>query len=339
MSVETSNERAPAPKFDIALIREAHDRIRQHIVYTPLLPAPMLDARLGCELLVKAESLQKTGSFKFRGALNMILQLPPDAIARGVVAFSSGNHGQAVAAAAALVGAPAVIVLPENAARVKVEACRWWGAEIVTYDQATQLREVVAEPYAIGRKMTLVPPFDDHRVMAGQGTAGIEICEQLRALGKSSDAIVACSSGGGLSSGVMTALRAEYPEVTCYVAEPFGYDKLNRSLMAGERVANAHEARTVMDALIGRMVGVATFPVHQALGTRSLAVTDDEALAGVGAAYRHLRLVVEAGGGAALGAVLAGKADFKGQTVVVVCSGGNIDPVQYSQLLSDGLAD
>lgn len=317
----------------IADVLAARDRIRPHVVRTPLAASPMLDEATGCSVLVKAESLQLTGSFKFRGALNMIRQLDAAALGRGVVAFSSGNHGLGVAAAARFSGTSAVIVLPTTAAAVKVENCRWWGAEIVTYDPATERREDIAERFiAAGR--TLVSPFDDDRIIAGQATAGLEMCEQLVARGVKPDAVVVPCSGGGLSSGVVLAVRHFFPDADCVVAEPAGYTKMARSLAAGHIIPNEAEAQTVMDALIGRLPGKRSFSILAREKVRAVAVTDADALKGVAAAFRHLRLVVEPGGAAALAALVCGRLDLKGRRVAVVCSGGNVGADVFSAAIA-----
>lgn len=317
----------------IAEILSARDRIRAHVVHTPLVGSAMLDEQTGCSVLVKAESLQVTGSFKFRGALNKILQLDTTSRERGVVAFSSGNHGQGVAAAARIAGTTAVIVLPATAATVKVESCRWWGAEIVTYDPDTEHREDVARRFtSIGR--TLVPPFDDHEIIAGQATVGLEMCEQFVSRGTRPDVVVVACSGGGLSSGVVLAMRHFFPDIECYIAEPAGYTKMARSLKAGHIVPNETEAKTVMDALIGRFPGTRTFSILSSQNVRAVAVSDEEALNGVAVAYRSLRLVIEPGGAAALAALVAGKVDAIGRQVAVVCSGGNVDATVFSRAIA-----
>lgn len=320
--------------FSMADIRAASARLAGKVVRTPLLNSPMLDQVAGCEIYVKAESLQKTGAFKFRGAMNKIAQLEPDALARGVVAFSSGNHGHAVAAAAALSGARAVIVLPNTAPKVKIDSARWWGAEIILYDPAKDRREDIAQTY-MDQGLTLVPPFDDHAIMAGQGTAGLEMTEQLAELGKSVDAVIMGSSGGGLSSGVITAVRDVYPEAEAWIVEPQGYDKMARSFAQGGATGNDEEAKTVMDSLSGRLAGERTYAVLRDLGAKAVNVTDDEAMAAVYACFRYLKLVVEPGGCAGLAAVLAGRVPVAGKRVAVVCSGGNIDAALYSRILTE----
>lgn len=319
--------------FDPADIHAAQARLAPHIVRTPLLNSPMLDRLLGCEIFIKAESLQKTGSFKFRGALNMILQLSVAQLQRGVIAYSTGNHGQGVAAAASVAGTSATILLPKTAPAVKVENCRWWGANVVTYDPATQRREEVARSYIDEQGLTLIPPFDDHAIIAGQGTVGAEICEQLSARNKKPDAVIAACSGGGLSSGVFAAVRQRYPGAECYIVEPERYDKMARSLQSGVPATNHQEARTVMDALSGRMAGQKTFSLLKTQCVKAVTVSDDDAMAGVAAGFRHFRLVLEAGGAAALCALLTRKISLPGRCVAVVGSGGNIDAAAFAGML------
>ena len=330
-------DRAPAAamdEFGIEAIRQAAARLQGRVVRTPLLESPMLRERAGCRLFVKAESLQLTGSFKIRGALNKILSMDEPARRAGIVAFSAGNHGEGVAAAARAVGCPAVIVMPNTAPRIKVDNCRWWGAEVVAYDPQTEDRVEVAQRVARSRGMAVVPPFDDHAVMAGQGTCGLEIAEQLNALQVVPDAVVINCSGGGLASGVAEAIRDAFPATRIFIAEVQGYEKVARSLATGIPQSNPSVPKTVLDGIAGPTAGTRTVEVlrrHQASG---LGVSDDEGLAGVAAAFRLLKLVVEPGGAAALGAVLAGKADVAGKNVVVIASGGNVDPAVFAQALA-----
>ncbi len=236
-------------EFNISHIRNAAERIRAHIVRTPLLESAMLSERAGCRLFVKAEPLQRTGSFKFRGALNKLLSMDTRARTGGVVAFSAGNHGQAVAAAARTVDCPAVIVLPQTAPKIKVESCRWWGADIVMYDPNTEDRVEVARAIADARGMTIVSPFDDFDIMAGQGTCGLELCEQLQQIGALPHAILVNCSGGGLSSGITEAVKQAFPDVNVYVVEPEGYEKMARSLATGVPQKNSSVPRTILDRL------------------------------------------------------------------------------------------
>lgn len=314
-------------------VLRAERRIAGHAVCTPLLSAPMLDQALGAEVFVKAETLQLTGVFKLRGALNKVMSLAPEALRRGVVAYSSGNHGIGVAAAARMAGTRAVIVLPTTAAATKVESCRWWGAEIVTYDPAHQRREEVAQPY-MDQGLTLVPPFDDPEIVAGQATAGLEICRQLLVRGVRPDVVVIPCSGGGLSAGVVLAMRHFFPDLDCVLAEPAGYNKMGRSLAAGSRQMNAEEARTLLDALIGRIPGEIPYSILARHGVRAVEVSDDDALAAMALAFRTLRLVIEPSGAAGLAALNSGQVAVRGKRAVVLASGGNVDPSVFARALA-----
>ncbi|ATL81237.1 threonine ammonia-lyase [Streptomyces malaysiensis] len=323
------------PGFGIDAIHEAARRLTGHVVRTPLLNSPMLDELVGACVLVKAECLQLTGSFKVRGALNALLTLDEDARRAGIVAYSAGNHGQGVAAAARLAGCPAVIVMPNSAPRIKVDNCRWWGAETVLYDPRTEDREEVARKILQMRGMTLVPPFDDPGVMAGQGTVGLEIAEQARELGLTPDTVLVNCSGGGLASGVLTALNDAFPGLANHIVEPAGFDKMARSLAAGRVCANPHPSGGLMDALAGPVAGARPLAVLRHYDVTGLTVTDEEALAAMGAAHRFLKIVVEPGGAASLAAVVSGKADVRDEVVVLVASGGNVDPEVYRRALAD----
>lgn len=320
--------------FDINDIHEAAARIKRHIVRTPLLSSPMLDMEAGCHLFVKAEPLQLTGSFKIRGALNKILSLDQSSLQRGVVTYSAGNHGQGVAAASKLVGCPSVIVLPSTAPAIKIDSCRWWGAEIVLYDPQTQDRADVADEIVRQRGMTFVSPFDDFDVMAGQGTAGLEICEQLEERGIAPDAILVNCSGGGLSSGVITAVKARFPNALCYIVEPHGFEKMARSLVTQVPEKNATVPKTVMDAISGPVAGMKPLSVLLRHHVKGVSVNDEEGLHAVSAAFRTLKLVVEPGGAASLAAVLTRKVDLAGKNVAIICSGGNVDPTVYARALT-----
>jgi threonine dehydratase len=319
--------------IDIASIRRAAGRIAGLTVRTPLLSSAMLDELAGCRVFVKAEPLQKTGSFKLRGALSKILSVPEGRRRSGFIAFSSGNHGQGVAAGARMVGAPSVIVMPKDAPTIKIENCKWWGAEVVLFDRTTDDREAIGRRIESERGMTLVPPFDDPEVMSGQGTMGLEIVEQMREAGAEPDALLVNCSGGGLASGVTTAVRDAFPDTAFYTVEPAGFDKMARSLASGEPQRNERLTGSIMDALMAQAPGRLTLATLKANGVKGLAATDDEALTAMAAAFRTLKLVVEPGGAAALAALLAGKADLEGRTVVVVCSGGNVDPAMFARAL------
>ena len=266
--------------------------------------------------------------------MNKILSIPEEKRKSGVVAFSSGNHGQGVAAGAKMTGCPAVIVMPKDAPAIKIESCRWWGAEIVLFDRERDDREAIGRRIVEERGMTLVLPFDDTEVMAGQGTMGLEIAEQLDEAGAQPDALFVNCSGGGLASGVMTGVKARFPETQGYTVEPAGFDKMARSLASGEPQANERLTGSIMDALMARLPGKLTLAALKELGAKGVSATDDEALVAMAGAFRTLKLVVEPGGAAALAAVLAKKVDVSGRTVVVVCSGGNVDPAMYQRALA-----
>jgi threonine dehydratase len=315
-------------------IRAAARRLAGRAVLTPLLESPPLNARLGGRLLIKAEILQRTGSFKFRGAYNTLAQLGAAEREGGVVAYSSGNHAQGVAAAAQLLGLPALIVMPADAPAIKIANTRGYGAEVVLYDRYRESREEIGGRIAAERGATLVPPFDDYRVIAGQGTAGLEIAAQARALGVTLDAVVIPCSGGGLAAGCAVALAAESPGTEVYAAEPKGFDDLRRSLAQGKRVGNAPGAESICDSLLVAMPGELTFPINRRLLKGSLAVSNDEVLAAMATAFAELKLVVEPGGAAALAAALSGKLEVKGRTVAVIASGGNVDPATFARALA-----
>jgi threonine dehydratase len=322
-------DRAPS----LAHIAEARARLAGHIVTTPLLESPTLSQRIGGRLLVKAECLQRTGSFKFRGALNRLLLIPPADRARGVVAYSSGNHAQGVAAAARLLGVPAVIVMPTDAPALKIANTRDHGAEVVLYDRVKENREEIGAGLARERGLTLVKPFDDAGVIAGQGTAGLEIAEQAAALGLGVDTVAVCCSGGGLASGIAIAVTASFPAARVYTAEPAGFDDAARSMASGRIERNERMAGSICDALMSPSPGDVTFPVMRAKMAGGLVATDDEARHAMREAFTHLKLVLEPGGAVALAAILAGRVETAGKTVVAVASGGNVDPALYADTL------
>lgn len=319
--------------FGIETIRDAARRIEGRVRVTPLLSSPVLDEITGARVLVKAESLQLTGSFKIRGALNTLRSLTDAERSAGVLAFSTGNHGQAVAASARMTGAHATVVMPQDAPRIKVEGVRWWGGEVVFYDPATQDREEVGRGLVQERGLTLVHPYDDVRVMSGQGTVGLEIVDQLREGGHSPDAVVVPCSGGGLSSGVFEAVRDAHPGATPFVVERDGYPKMARSLASG-RVEKVPAVPVFLDAIGSPTVGRHTLAALSRHPVSPLAVTDEQARVAMREAFRTLKLVVEPGGSAALAAVLAQRERFAGQSVVVVASGGNVDASVYAEVLT-----
>jgi threonine dehydratase len=303
-------------------------------LHTPLVTSPVLDALTGARVFLKAETLQRTGSFKFRGAYNKLSQIPLSARAGGVVAYSSGNHAQGVAAAARLLGMRAVIVMPSDAPRPKRERTAALGAEVVLYDRARDDREAIAQALADERHAVLVPPYDDPQVIAGQGTAGREIVEDLAALGLVPDLVVVTASGGGLTAGIALAVKARAPLAHVYTAEPAGFDDHARSFRSGKRESNAALSGTICDALMARTPGRLTFAINQELVGEGFAASDEEVAAAVGFAFRELKLVVEPGGAVALAALMSGKIDIKGKIAVAVLSGGNVDPELFYRLVA-----
>ncbi len=313
---------------------DAARRIAGHAVATPLIESPVLNERTGARILVKAEMLQRTGAFKFRGAWNRISRLDDDQRRVGVVTFSSGNHGQAVAAAARLGGTRATVVMPKTAPAIKIDSTRRHGAEIVLYDPATESREAIAEAIARRTGALLVPPFDDPRIIAGQGTVGLEIAAQAEAIGARVDVALVPCSGGGLVAGTAIALTERFPEAEIYVVEPEGFDKTARSLASGRRETIDAGAETFCDALRVPTPGEITFEINRRLLAGGLVVGDDQTAAAMRAAVDHLKLVAEPAGAIALAAALSGIAPLEGRTVAVVCSGGNVDAAMYADVLS-----
>jgi threonine dehydratase len=302
-------------------------------IRTPLLSPPVLSDRVGARVFLKPEVLQRTGSFKFRGAFNKLSSIPIDARAGGVVAFSSGNHAQGVAAAAQILNMPATIVMPADAPLSKRERTRAFGAEVVLYDRDREDREAIARDIAGKRGATLVPPYDDPKVIAGQGTVGKEIAEDMAALGIAPDIVVAPVSGGGLIAGVATAIKARFPKAALMSAEPDAFDDHARSLRAGRREPHKAEGRTICDALMASIPGEITFAINSRLLTKGVTASDPEVGTAVGFAFRELKLVVEPGGAVGLAALLSGHIDARGRNVVIVLSGGNVDADVYARLI------
>jgi threonine dehydratase len=307
-------------------IEDAARQIASAAVLTPLIRNDALDAAVGGRVWIKAEVLQRTGSFKFRGAYNRISRLSSAERRAGVVAFSSGNHAQGVAAAAALAGAPAVIVMPADAPTLKIDNTRALGAEVVLYDRASESREAIAGRIRSERGAILVPPFEDPFIIAGQGTAALEIAAQLGAAEAAADVLLCPASGGGLMAGTSLAMEALSPGTALYAVEPEGFDDYARSLAVGRRVKNETASGSLCDALMSPEPGAMTFAINQPRLAGALAVSDEEALDAVAFSFRHLKLVIEPGGAVGLAALLSGKLRLEGRTAVVIASGGNIDP-------------
>lgn len=322
---------APPTAADVEL---AAAKLAGVALRTPLIHSPVLDALLQARVFLKAETLQRTGSFKFRGAYNKISSIPPERRAAGVVAYSSGNHAQGVAAAAKLLGLPAVIVMPADAPRPKRERTAALGAEIVLYDREREDRAAIAREIAAARGAVLVPPFDDPFVIAGQGTAGREIAEDLAAMGLAPEVVVVGASGGGLIAGIALAIKARTPAAKLYSAEPEGFDDTARSFRSGRREKNARMSGTICDALMTNTPGAITFEINRRLVGEGVTASDEEVGRAVAFAFRELKLVVEPGGAIGLAALLAGRLDVKGKVVVAVLSGGNVDPDLFQRLIA-----
>jgi threonine dehydratase len=303
-------------------------------VRTPLLSFPVLDERAGTRVFLKPEMLQRTGSFKFRGAFNKLSSIPQANRGGGVVAFSSGNHAQGVAAAAKILNMQATIVMPADSPLTKRERTKAYGAEVVLYDRGKEDREAIANGIADKRGATLVRPYDDPFVIAGQGTAGREIAEDMTARGIAPDIVVAPASGGGLIAGVATAVKSRFPNAELIVAEPQGYDDHALSLRAGHREPHPAAGRTICDALMAAMPGELTFSINSKLVAKGVTASDAEVGAAVAFAYRELKLVVEPGGAVGLAALLAGRIDARGKNVVIVLSGGNVDADLFAKLVA-----
>jgi threonine dehydratase len=325
---------APVSLPTAADVDEAARRLAGVALRTPLLSSAALDAATGGRVFLKAETLQRTGSFKFRGAYNKLAALPVERRPAGVVAFSSGNHAQGVAAAARLLGMPCVIVMPSDAPRAKRERTAALGAEIVLYDRLRDDREAIAASIAAERGATLVPPYDDALIIAGQGTAGREIVEDLSALGLTPDIVVVTASGGGLTAGIALAVKARVPAAALYTAEPQNFDDHARSFKSGQREENAALTGTICDALMARMPGKLTFAINRSLVGGGVVASDAEVAAAVAFAFAELKLVVEPGGAVALAALLTKKIDVAGKVAVAVLSGGNVDPELFSRLVA-----
>ncbi len=303
-------------------------------VRTPLLSPPVLNERVGTRVFLKPEMLQRTGSFKFRGAFNKLSSIPLSSRGGGVVAFSSGNHAQGVAAAAQILNMQATIVMPADAPLSKRERTKAYGAEVVLYDRDREDREAIARDIAAKRGATLVRPYDDPLVIAGQGTVGREIAEDMAALGLTPDIVVAPASGGGLIAGVATAVKARYPQAILMSGEPEGFDDHARSLRAGKREPHGAQGRTICDALMASIPGEITFAINSQLLTQGVTASDTEVGVAVGFAFRELKLVVEPGGAVGLAALLAGRIDISGKNVVIVLSGGNVDADLFARLIA-----
>ena len=320
--------------MNIEMIRAAQARLDGHVRRTPLLRSAFLDDIAGRRVWIKPECLQHTGSFKFRGAWSAVSGLDPAARARGVIAFSSGNHAQGVALAAQAHGVPAVIVMPDDAPRLKIENTRALGAEVVLYDRNHEDRDAIGAALAAERGLSLVKPFDDPAVIAGQGTCGLEIAEDAAQAGIGQADVIVCCGGGGFASGIALALEAQAPQLRVRPAEPEGFDDMARSLAGGKIVRNARLSGSLCDAIITPQPGDLTFPILARLAGPGLVVSDSDALRAMAAAFLRLKLVAEPGGAVALAAALYQPDQIEGTDVIVTISGGNVDPDVYARALA-----
>ena len=319
---------------DIKAIESAARRLDGHARRTPLLTSPFLDEIAGRRVFVKAECLQHTGSFKFRGAWSAVSGLAGEQRAKGVIAYSSGNHAQGVALAAKLHGVPCVIIMPKDAPRIKIENTRALGAEVVLYDRESEDRDAIGMQISTERSLTLIKPFDDVLVIAGQGTTGLEIAEQAAADGISHADVLVCCGGGGLTSGIALALESRATGLRARPVEPAGFDDVTRSLATGSRQRNAATSGSICDAIVTPTPGEITLPIMQRLCGPGIVVTDAEALRAVALAWLRLKIVLEPGGAVALAAALFHGEQIKTPDVICVASGGNVDPDVFARALA-----
>ena len=321
--------------MNIDRIRAAAERLNGHVRRTPLLSSPFIDAIAGRRVLVKAECLQHTGSFKFRGGWSALSAMPEAQRQKGVIAYSSGNHAQGVANAARHFGVPSVILMPSDAPQIKIANTRALGAEVVLYDRATEDRDAIGDALAAERGLTLVKPFDDPDVIAGQGTCGLEIAEQARELGIDRAEVLVCCGGGGFASGIALALAAEAPQMQVRTVEPDGFDDVKRSLASGRIERNAQTSGSICDAILTPAPSELTFGILKQYCGAGIAVSDAEALAAMKAAFDRLRVVIEPGGAAALAAAMFHRSEIAADTVIVTASGGNVDPSVFVRALQE----
>lgn len=322
---------SPLPTFDD--VQDAARRLDGIVLRTPLLENQRVNRRLGGRLLIKAECLQRTGSFKIRGAYNFLISMSEADRRKGVVGWSSGNHAQGLAEAARLLDVKATLVMPADAPALKVANTRASGAEVILYDRVRESREEIG--YALAKKTgaTIVPPYDHAWILTGQGTVGLEIAEQTKALGVALDAVAAPCSGGGLATGVALGVKGISPLTTIHAGEPAGFDDLARSLATGIKQTNEKLSGSICDALLAPTPGDVTFPLAQKVLGPGLVVTDDDVLDAMELAFREFKLVVEPGGAVALAAALTGQLPVKDRVVAVVCSGGNVDHTTFARAL------
>ena len=312
-------------------IIKAAKRLKGKIVRTPLLKSDHVNKELKSNIYIKAENLQTIGAFKFRGAMNTILQLPPDV--KKVVAWSSGNHAQAVAAAANITEREATIVMPKDSPKTKLNGTIAWGAKIVEYDRNTENREEIGKAIAKEQNAIIIPPFDDVNVIIGQGTAGLEAVEQLKEINVIPDIVLCCCGGGGLIAGVSTSIKANYPNAQIYSVEPENFDDTKKSLEANMIVENTMQHLSICDALLANKPGNITFEINRKNLSGGISVSDTESLIAMKIAYKYFKIVLEPGGAVALAAAISKKIDIKNKNVLVIASGGNVDSDIFEKCL------
>lgn len=320
------------PVYDDVVAAAA--RLKGMAVHTPVIRSEALDARTGRAVFLKLESLQRTGTFKFRGAYNRMVQMNAAERAAGVIAFSSGNHAQGVAHAAQILGIKAAIVMPTDAPQVKISGTKAYGAEVILYDRYSESREAIAARLAQERGAIVVPSFDDRDIIAGQGTVGHEMMAYFVANDISIDAILTCCGGGGLTAGSALAIKHHSPATRIFTTEPADFDDTARSFVSGERERNSDASRSICDALLSKMPGEMTFAMNREMVESGISVTDDEVARAVSYAYRVLKIVLEPGGAVTLAAALAGKLPDDAATIGLICSGGNVDDQVFADCLA-----
>lgn len=320
--------------MNIDMIRAAAQRIQDHARYTPLLNSPFLDEIAGRRVWVKPECLQHTGSFKFRGGWSALSALDEQTRAKGVIAFSSGNHAQGVALAARSHGVPSVIIMPSDAPALKITNTKALGAEVVLYDRDGESRDAIGAAMSKERGLTLIKPYDEPEVIAGQGTVGLEIAAQAAEHGVTKAEVIVCCGGGGLTSGIALALEADAPDMLVRPVEPEGFEDVARSLKDGVIRSNTATSGNICDAVITLQPGDITFPIMKRLCGSGLTVSEDEALQAMAQAFSRLKLVAEPGGAIALASALYRSDQITGDDVIVVISGGNVDAALFQTALS-----
>jgi threonine dehydratase len=321
--------------IELADIEAAAVRLSEVAVRTPLIQSAELDEVAGGRILLKPECFQLTGSFKIRGAYNLMSQLSAEQASRGVVAWSSGNHAQGVARAGSLLGIKTAIVMPEDAPKAKIERTRRFGGEVILYDRYEGDREAIARDVAAERGAELVPSYESEEIVAGQGTIGLEIVQQGIELGLPPDQVLIGCGGGGISAGSAIAIKALLPDTSVYAVEPEEFDDTARSLRNGVLCSNARTARSICDALLAETPGNIPFAIHRKLATGGLVVSDEEVKAAMRFAFRELKIVVEPGGAVSLAAVLANRIDCKDKTTAIVLTGGNVDADFFSEIQNE----